>query len=427
LIIRLSKASKGLAGDITPPPDKSISHRAMILSSIAKGKSIIRNFLRSADTLSTLEAFRTLGVSITGDEEIVVEGRGLHGLKEPEAVIDCGNSGTTMRLLSGLLSGNPFFSVLAGDESLSRRPMGRVIKPLVKMGARIMARQDDKYPPLAISGGTLNAIHYEMPVASAQVKSALLLAGLYADGETEVVEALKSRDHTERMLKAYGVDIEIKGLSIRVRPGAELSGVEFDIPNDFSSAAFFMTAAAVVEKSDLTVKSVSVNPTRTGFLEVLKKMGADIEVRNEKDVSGEPVADICLRHSELKAVDVGADMVPSLIDEFPVLCVLATKANGTTRITGAGELRVKESDRIRAMAEGLKKMGADVQELEDGLIIGGNAKLKGAQIQSFGDHRVAMAFSIAALVAEGETAIYDAQAVDVSFPGFFDLLKAVMR
>lgn len=423
MIIRLSKAKRGLAGDIAPPPDKSISHRAVILSSIAQGRSTIRNFLRSDDTLSTLEAFKALGVSITDDGEIVVEGRGLHGLKEPETVIDCGNSGTTMRLLSGLLSGNQFFSVLAGDESLSTRPMGRVIEPLGKMGARIMARRDDRYPPLAIRGGGLNAIRYEMPVASAQVKSALLLAGLYAKGETEIVETLRSRDHTERMLGAYGADIEIKGSVIKIRPGAELSGIELDIPGDFSSAAFFMAAAAVVEGSDLTVKSVGVNPTRTGFLEVLKKMGADMEVKNEKDVSGEPVADICSRHSRLKAVEVGADMVPTLIDEFPVLCVLAARAKGTTRITGAGELRVKESDRIRAMAEGLKKMGADVEELEDGLIIGGDASLKGAEIQSFGDHRVAMAFSVAALAAEGETAIHGAQAVDVSFPGFFDMLR----
>ena len=429
MIIRLSKASSGLVGEITPPPDKSISHRALILSSIARGRSSIRNFLRSADTLSTLAAFKALGVSISESDngEIVIEGKGLHGLKEPEAVIDCGNSGTTMRLLSGLLSGNSFFSVLAGDESLAIRPMGRVIEPLAKMDARIMARKDDKYPPLAIRGGNLNSIRYEMPIASAQVKSAILLAGLYANGETEVVETLRSRDHTERMLRAYGADIEINGLSIKIKPGAELTDVDFDIPSDFSSAAFIISAAVVVEGSDITVRSVGINPTRTGFLDVIKKMGADIEVKDEREVSGEPVADICVRHSKLKAVEVGAEMVPSLIDEFPVLCVLAAQANGTTRITGAGELRVKECDRIRAMAEGMKKMGVDVEELEDGLVIGGDATLKGAQIQSFGDHRVAMAFSIAALVAEGETAIDEAQAVDISFPGFFDMLAKIKK
>jgi 3-phosphoshikimate 1-carboxyvinyltransferase len=429
LIIRLSKASSGLVGEITPPPDKSISHRAVILSSIARGRGIIRNFLRSADTLSTLAAFKALGVSISESDngEIVIEGKGLHGLKEPEAVIDCGNSGTTMRLLSGLLSGNSFFSVLAGDESLAIRPMGRVIEPLAKMDARIMARKDDKYPPLAIRGGSLKSIRYEMPIASAQVKSAILLAGLYANGETEVVETLRSRDHTERMLRAYGADIEISGLSIKIKPGAELTGVDFEIPSDFSSAAFFISAAAVVEGSDLTIKSVGINPTRTGFLDVINKMGADFEVKDKREVSGEPVADIYIRHSKLKAVEVGEEMMPSLIDEFPVLCVLAARAKGTTRITGAGELRVKECDRIRAMAEGLKKMGTDVEELEDGLVIGGDATLKGAQIQSFGDHRVAMAFSIAALVAEGETAIDEAQAVDISFPGFFDMLSKIKR
>jgi 3-phosphoshikimate 1-carboxyvinyltransferase len=339
--------------------------------------------------------------------------------------MDCGNSGTTMRLLAGILSGNPFFSVLAGDESLAGRPMGRVIEPLGKMGARIMARKEDMYPPLAIRGGKLNPIRYEMPVASAQVKSAILLAGLYADGETEVVETLKSRDHTERMLRAYGADIEIHGLNIKIRPGSELSGVELAIPSDFSSAAFFMSAAAIVEGSDITVNAVGMNPTRTGFLEVLKEMGAEIVVKDEREVSGEPVADICIRHSNLKAVEVGAEMVPALIDEFPVLCVLAARATGTTRITGAGELRVKECDRIRAMAEGLKRMGADVEELEDGIVIEGDAALKGDQIQSFGDHRVAMAFSIAALVAEGDTAIEGAQAVDISFPGFFDMLTTL--
>lgn len=424
MIVRLTKASKGLVGEIAPPPDKSISHRAIILSSIALGKSSISNFLKSSDTLSTLEAFKKLGVSINEPDtgEIVVEGRGLYGLKEPEAVIDCVNSGTTMRLLSGLLSGNPFFSVLEGDESLSLRPMGRVIRPLREMGAQIMARKDNMYPPLAIRGGGLSAIRYEMPIASAQVKSSIILAGLYANGETEVLEPLKSRDHTERMLKAYGADIEFNGSGIKIRPGTELSGIELEVPNDFSSAAFFMVAAAIVEGSELTVKSVGINQTRTGFLDVLMKMGADIEVLDKREVSGEPVADICVRHSNLRAIEVNEETIPSLIDEFPVLCVIAACANGITRIRGASELRVKECDRIRAMAEGLMRMGVDVEELADGLVINGEAALKGARINSFGDHRVAMAFSIAALVTEGETVIEDAQVVDISFPEFFEML-----
>jgi 3-phosphoshikimate 1-carboxyvinyltransferase len=425
LEVKIEHAARGLVGEIIPPPDKSISHRAIILSSIAKGKSVVRNFLRAADTISTLNAFRALGVEVIEGDEIVIEGKGLHGLNEPEAVIDCGNSGTTMRLLSGVLSGNHFFSVLSGDESLSRRPMGRVVVPLGSMGARIMARSNDGYPPLAIRGGSLRAIRYEMPVNSAQVKSAILLAGLYAEGSTEVVETVRSRDHSERMLSSCGAGIRVEGLSVKIEGGSELSPVEVDVPNDFSSAAFFIAAAAIVEGSDLTVRSVGLNPTRSGFLDVLKKMEADIEIHNRRDVSGEPVADIRCRHSELKGVEVGPESIPSLIDEFPVLCTVAAKASGETRITGAGELRVKESDRIMAVSEGLRRMGAEVEEFEDGLVVRGEAALRGAAVDSFGDHRIAMALSVAALAAEGETFIEGARAVEISFPDFFGILKRV--
>jgi len=397
-----------------------------MFSSIARGRSAIRNFLRSEDTLSTLNAMQALGVEAEDRAgEIIIEGRGLGGLKEPLRPLDCGNSGTTMRLLAGLLSGNPFFSVLTGDDSLSLRPMDRVIAPLSLMGSRIMARGGGKYPPLAISGGGLKPVRYEMPVASAQVKSAVILAGLYAPGETTVVELVKSRDHTERMLPAYGARCSMEGLAVRVEGGAELRALDVTVPGDFSSAAFFIAAALMVEGSELLVKNVGMNPTRTGFIDVLLEMGAKIEVINRREVSGEPAADILCRASELKAVDVGRDRVPSMIDEFPVFCVLASQGRGVTRIRGAEELRVKESDRIQAMAEGLKAMGARVEEYGDGLDIEGPARLRGATVGSRGDHRVAMSFSVAALAAEGKTRILDAEAVGVSFPRFYDTLKEV--
>lgn len=423
MTIELGRASRGLRGRITPPADKSISHRAVILASLARGRSVIRNFLRAGDTLSTVGAFRSLGVSISEGEELVVEGRGLRGLKEPMTAIYCGNSGTTMRLLSGVLSGNQFFSVLTGDESLSRRPMRRIITPLRKMGASIMARDNDAYAPIAIRGGGLRPLRYESPVASAQVKSSVLLAGLYADGETEVTEPFKSRDHTERMLPACGARVEVRGLSVKIWGAEELRAAEFFVPGDISSAAFFMAAALLVEGSEITVNSVGVNPTRTGIIEVLRRMGAGVEALNLREVSGEPVADLTVRHSPLRAVEIGAGEMPSVIDEFPVLCVLASQAEGTTSIRGARELRVKESDRIGAVAEGLTRMGADVQEHEDGLSITGKTALRGARIDSRGDHRIAMAFAVAALVSEGKTSIEKADAVNISFPGFFDILR----
>jgi 3-phosphoshikimate 1-carboxyvinyltransferase len=410
---------------MTPPPDKSISHRALIFSSLAKGKSVIRNVLRAGDTMSTLSAMRSLGVDILDDGDITVRGGGLRGLREPARHVECGNSGTTMRLLAGVLSGNPFFSVLSGDESLNARPMERVIRPLRLMGSHIMARSVDRYPPIAVRGGRLKGIRYEMPVPSAQVKSAVLLAGLYAKGTTSVVESVKSRDHTERMLAAFGADLNTEGLEVTVRGADELRGIEVTVPGDFSSAAFFIAAALTARGSDLILRGVGVNPSRTGFLDILERMGAEVEVLNETVVSGEAVADLHVSPSELRGVDIGPDMVPSMIDEFPVVCALAAQADGMTSITGAGELRVKESDRIRAMAEGLKQMGVRLEELEDGIRIEGGAKLKGAEVDSCGDHRVAMSFAVAALNAEGTTRIRNAEAVDISFPGFFDLLRGV--
>lgn len=336
-------------GEVSPPPDKSISHRAVILSSLSRGRSIVKNFLRAGDTLSTVNAFRRLGTDIREEgDALVITGKGLNGLSEPRDVIDCGNSGTTIRLVSGVLSGNPFFSVLTGDDSLRTRPMARVIQPLGLMGAAMMARSDNRYPPIAIKGGELKAVTYAMPVASAQVKSSLLLAGLYADGETVVVEPARSRDHTERMLPSHGADLKVEGLRVIVKGGRELSPIDVEVPGDFSSAAFFITASLIIPGSELMVRNVGINPTRTGLLEVLRKMGATIDMTNVHEVSGEPVADIyCRGASRLRSVEVTAESIPALIDEFPILCVAAASADGTTTIRGAEELRVKESDKSR--------------------------------------------------------------------------------
>ncbi len=426
--IELSKA-KSFKGEFSPTPDKSISHRAVIFSSLSKGKSIIRNFLRAEDPISTINAFRALGVDIedTGDE-IIVNGNGIYGLKEPHNVIDCGNSGTTIRMLSGVLSGNPFFSVLTGDESLRKRPMGRVITPLRQMGAEIIARLENKYPPVAIKGRRLNAIRYTMPVASAQVKSAILLAGLYADGETEIIEPAKSRDHTERILPAFGAEIKVDGLNVRIKGGTELKGAEVHVPGDFSSAAFFIVGALLIKNSDVTIRGVGINPTRTGLIIALKEMGAEIEIYNIKNLSGEPVADIhCKGGAELKAINITKEKIPALIDEFPILCVAATQAKGATTIGGAEELRVKESDRIKGMATELRKMGAEIEEFDDGLSITGNRRLKGAVVESYRDHRIAMSMSIAGLIADGTTTINGITSVNISFPGFFEILRRLTK
>lgn len=447
------RKAKALRGEITPPPDKSISHRAVLFSSLAKGKSLVRNFLAAEDPLSTIKAMKMLGTTFElpyslamrlapqqpmmveessqeSSFDIAVHGRGLTELREPFDVIDCGNSGTTIRLISGILAGNPFFSVLTGDDSLKQRPMARVMDPLKKMGARISGRNNDRYPPIAISGGKLRAVDYQMPVASAQVKSCLILAGLYADGVTSITEPRKSRDHTERMLRSMGAAIEIEGLTVKVTGhgswdrGRELAPVDITVPGDFSSAAFFMVAALVVGNSDITIKGVGINPTRTGLMGALKKMGAQAELINVRDVSGEPVADIhCRSGSVLKAVRITEEQIPSLIDEFPILCIAASLAEGTTTIRGAEELRVKESDRIKAMASELRKIGVEVEEYPDGLSIKGVERLKGAEVESHGDHRIAMAMAVAGLAAEGETVINGASAVDISFPGFFDIIK----
>ncbi|NTU43807.1 MAG: 3-phosphoshikimate 1-carboxyvinyltransferase, partial [Nitrospirales bacterium] len=350
--------------------------------------------------------------------------------REAGDVINCGNSGTTIRLLSGILAGNPFFAALTGDDSLRQRPMARDDTPLKKMGAGIWGREGDRFLPLAIKGAGLTAIDYPMPMASAQVKSCLILAGLYAEGTTTISEPQRSRDHSERMLRSMGAGLEVDGLTVRISGQGErpLSPFEIDVPADFSSAAFFLAAALLVPGSEVVMKGVGINPTRTGLLNVLQEMGAGVELANIRDVSGEPVADIaCRTVSGLKAVSVGKELMPSLIDEFPILCILASQAEGTTVISGAEELRVKESDRISAMAKELTKMGVELEELPDGIAIKGRAGLKGCLVESYGDHRIAMSFSVAALIADGVTQINNASCVDISFPGFFERLSALSK
>ncbi len=413
-----------LRGVVRVPGDKSISHRAVMLGALAEGTTQVRNFLAGEDCLSTVRCLRALGaeVRLEGDRATVV-GRGWEGLAEPEEVLDCGNSGTTMRLLLGILAGLPLFAVLTGDASLRRRPMGRVVRPLERMGARVDGRSGGELAPLAVRGGGLRAAEFTLPVASAQVKSALLLAGLRAEGRTAVTEPSRSRDHTERLLPRFGVPVEVDGLTVAVAGPARLRAAEVEVPGDISAAAFFLVAAAVVPGSRLVLPGVGVNPTRAGLLEVLEAMGARVRRLNEREEAGEPVADLEVEASELRGVQVGGDLVPRLIDEVPALAVAAACAEGVTEIRDAAELRVKESDRIAALARELGRLGAAVEELPDGLRIRGGRPLRGAECDSGGDHRLAMALAVAGLVAEGETVVADAACAAVSFPGFWEVLS----
>ncbi|MES1956141.1 3-phosphoshikimate 1-carboxyvinyltransferase [Salinisphaera hydrothermalis] len=414
-----------LGGDIRVPGDKSISHRAIMFAALADGTTRISGFLESADCLATLNAFGAMGLSHVLDNGArVIKGLGMQGLRAPAAPLDLGNSGTSMRLLSGIMAGQTFDSVLTGDASLSRRPMKRVIEPLRQMGAQIEGRDGDR-APLAITGGVvLNAIDYTPPVASAQIKSCVLLAGLYADGTTRVHEPGISRDHTERMLSAFGVTVERDGDTVSVSGGQSLQATDVAVPADLSSAAFFMVGASIAPGSDITLRDVGVNATRRGVIDVLLAMGADITLINERDQAGEPVADIRVRSAELRGVEIGADEVELAIDECPALFVAAACAQGTTRVTGAGELRVKECDRIAVMAEGLARLGVDCHELEDGIVIVGQPdtpSFSGGSIASHEDHRIAMSFAMAALRASGPVIIDDCDYVDTSFPGFVEL------
>lgn len=425
LIIR---PSQGMKGEITLPGDKSISHRSVLFAAIAEGDTTINGFLTGEDTLNSARAVQALGITVdgVGSSHLVVRGKGLDGLSEPSNVIDLGNSGTGMRLLAGLLAGQEFFSVLTGDQYLRKRPMARIAEPLRQMGAVIDGPAGGKRAPLAIrgSGRRTRPIDFKSPVASAQVKSALLLAGLYADGITSVTEPAKSRDHTERMFRFFGIEIKEEGnrVSVRGRQVLRPKGL-LEIPSDISSSAFFLVAACIVPGSDLLIRNVGVNPTRTGIIDVLLAMGGDITLENRREQAGEPVADIRVRHRKLRAIEVSGAVVPRAIDEIPVLTVAAAYATGTTLIRDAAELRVKESDRIAAMAAELRKVGVVVREHPDGMEIDGRGTIEGGVCESHGDHRIAMSMAVAGLAASHETIVRDAGWIETSFPGFERLLN----
>lgn len=414
-------------GTIRVPGDKSISHRSIMLGSLADGITEVSGFLEGEDSLATLQAFRDMGVVIEGpyQGEVKIYGVGLHGLQAPPGPLYVGNSGTSMRLLSGLLAAQQFDSELTGDESLTKRPMERVAKPLREMGAAIETA-DGGCPPVKITGGqALKGIHYDMPMASAQVKSCLMLAGLYADGETSVTEPAPTRDHSERMLKGFGYPVDQQGNLVKVNSGHSLTASKIDVPSDISSATFFMVAAAICPDSDITLQHVGINPTRIGIINILKLMGANLELLNEREVGGEPVADIRIRYAPLKGIQVPEDQVPLAIDEFPALFVAAACAEGTTVVTGAEELRVKESDRIQAMVDGLKILGVDIEGTPDGAIIKGQASLGGGEVESLDDHRIAMAFTIASLRATQPIRVNECANVATSFPVFVELAQQV--
>ncbi|MCI6858387.1 MAG: 3-phosphoshikimate 1-carboxyvinyltransferase [Eubacterium sp.] len=419
-----------LKGTLTVPGDKSISHRAIMFGALAEGTTTVHGFLKGADCLSTIDCFRRMGISIEEKEgTIYVHGRGLHGLNESIQILDVGNSGTTTRLISGILAGQSFPSVLSGDASLNTRPMKRIMVPLSMMGADIRSCKDNDCAPLIIRGKELHAIHYNSPVASAQVKSCVLLAGLYAEGETSVTEPALSRDHTERMLRSFGAKIRSEGNTCTITPPQTLYAQHIEVPGDISSAAFFIVAGLITPGSEILIQNVGINPTRAGILQVCRNMGADITLENEREEGGEPVADLLVRRSELHGTIIEGDIIPTLIDELPVIALMACFADGETIIRDAHELRVKESDRIDIVSRNLHAMGADIIPTDDGFLINttfGKEEipvLHGADIECCLDHRIAMTFSIAGINADGETRILDSSCVDVSYPGFFEELE----
>lgn len=428
-MLTITAARRPLRGEITVPGDKSISHRAVMLGALAEGTTEITGFLPGADCLSTIACMSALGAEVRtlATDHVLVHGRGVAGLQEPADILDAGNSGTTTRLLTGILAGQGFYSVITGDASIRRRPMDRVTGPLRQMGARIDGRQGGRLAPLAIRGTQLQPIAYQSPVASAQVKSAVLLAGLYCDGVTSVTEPLGSRDHSERMLAGFGARVEVDGLTAAVHGRPRLVGQRVHVPGDISSAAFFLVAASIVPDSEVLIKGVGVNPTRTGILDILRAMGADITLQGERLAAGEPVADLLVRGAALRGAEVGGAVIPRAIDELPVVAVAALFATGTTLIRDAQELRVKESDRIAALTAELRKLGARVEERPDGMLIEGGRDLQGAAVDSHLDHRLAMSLAVAALAAGGEMSIAGAESIAVSFPGFTDRLSALQR
>ena len=425
--MKFTKASP-LRGELSIPGDKSISHRSIMFGSLAKGTTEITNFLQGADCLSTIACFEKMGIGIENNgDSVIVHGNGLFGLKKPETILDCGNSGTTTRLISGILAAQDFDVTLTGDDSIKKRPMKRIMDPLSHMGADIRSLEGNGCAPLAITGKKLYGIHYTSKVASAQVKSAILLAGLYAEGETKVTEPYVSRNHSEIMLKYFGADVSTEGTTASIRPAKELYGNRIVVPGDISSAAFFIAAGLLVPGSEILLKHVGINPTRDGILSVCRDMGADITLLNKNTDSGEPTADILIKSSTLHGTEIGGSIIPTLIDELPVIAAMACFAEGETVIRDAGELKVKESNRIEVMVRNLSAMGADVTEPEDGMIIRGGRPLHGAVIDSKLDHRIAMTFAVAGLCAEGETEIKGAECVNISYPGFYQDLERLGR
>ena len=424
--MKLFNKQTPIKGEINIPGDKSISHRSIMFGSLAKGSTKISNFLHAEDCLSTISCFRKMGIEVAIDKnEVIVHGKGLHGLSAPKDLLYTGNSGTTTRLISGILAAQKFDCRLTGDESIERRPMKRILTPLREMGANITSIRNNDCAPLEIKGSALHGIHYHSPIASAQVKSAILLAGLYADGETSVTEPALSRNHTELMLKNFGCDIDSLGKTATLKPGNELYACDIIVPSDISSAAFFIVAGLVTPNSELLIRNVGINPTRSGIIKVVQDMNGNIELLNQRLSGGEPVADILVKSSNLIATTIEGDIIPTLIDEIPALCILASLAKGTTIIKDAAELKVKESDRITAMCENLTNLGINATPTEDGMIIEGSDHICGGKIKSYGDHRIAMSFAIASLISDSGIAIDDFECINISYPKFFETLKSV--
>ncbi|MCK6257231.1 3-phosphoshikimate 1-carboxyvinyltransferase [Fictibacillus sp. KIGAM418] len=414
------KPVSGLQGTIQIPGDKSISHRAVMFGSIAEGRTTVQGFLTGDDCLSTIDCFRKMGVSIHQENDtVIIEGKGLEGLKEPVDILDVGNSGTTIRLMLGILANTPFHSCITGDASIAKRPMKRVTGPLRGMGAAIEGRDEGNFVPLSIRGGHCKGTDYQSPVASAQVKSAILLAGVSAEGTTSVTEPHKSRDHTERMLGAFGCKVAVDGNTASIKGGQGLKGTHIEVPGDISSAAFFLVAGSIVPESEITLKKVGMNPTRTGVIDVLKQMGADITISPIEGEGAEPYADLTVRTSKLKGIEISGEIIPRLIDEIPIIALAATQASGVTVIKDAAELKVKETNRIDTVVHELKKMGAKIEATSDGMIISETSLLKGADVDSHGDHRIGMMLAVASCLCKGETTLLNSEAVAVSYPGFF--------
>lgn len=420
------KRSAPLRGEITVPGDKSISHRAVMFGALAKGTTSITNFLKGADCLSTISCFEKMGIEIEQlPSEILIHGKGLHGLKAPETILDAGNSGTTTRLLSGILAGQTFCTTLTGDASIQKRPMTRIITPLSQMGGKIESISGNGCAPLKITGHPLKPIHYLSPVSSAQVKSCVLLAGMYADGITRVTEPYLSRNHSELMLRSFGADVTSEGTTAAITGNPVLEGQKVVVPGDISSAAYFIAAGLLIPGSEILINDVGINPTRDGILKVCADMGADIQLLNKREYGKEPVADILVKHSELKATVIEGALIPTLIDELPMLAVMAAFAQGTTVIRDAQELKVKESNRLDIIVQHLSAMGADIIPTEDGMEIHGGKPLKGAVLDSYMDHRIAMSFAVAGMAADGETEILNASCVDISYPEFYRDMAAI--